>query len=55
MLEPENEWGSQINNTWNGMVGKVAERKADVGLAAFTYTIERLSYVDFLAPIICSR
>ena len=55
MLEPEVDWGNLVNNTWIGMIGKVVEGKADVGLAAFSLSPERLSYINYLAPILRSK
>ena len=55
MAEPECDWGNLVNNTWLGMIGKVVEGKADVGLAAFSFTMDRMSYIDFLTPIFRTR
>ncbi|KAK7098048.1 hypothetical protein V1264_004938 [Littorina saxatilis] len=51
-LVNDNNYGmrSPVNNTWNGMIGELISRKADVAIAGLTITAERERYVDFSKP-----
>ncbi|XP_037789134.1 glutamate receptor ionotropic, delta-2-like [Penaeus monodon] len=47
----DGNWGSQLaNGTWNGMVGMVARKEADMGVAPFTVTLQREEAIDFTFP-----
>ncbi|KAL8621467.1 hypothetical protein ACOMHN_058229 [Nucella lapillus] len=41
---------SEINNTWNGMIGELIDKRADMAIAGLTITAERERYVDFSKP-----
>lgn len=51
-LVPDNSYGmrSELNNTWNGMIGQLVAKKADMAIAGLTITAERERYVDFSKP-----
>lgn len=40
---------------WTGVMGKLDEKKTDIGVGEFTVTQERLDIVDFSVPIIVSK
>nr|KAG5705420.1 hypothetical protein BaRGS_004547 [Batillaria attramentaria] len=40
----------ESNNTWNGMIGELIDRKAHMAIAGLTITAERERYVDFSKP-----
>ncbi|XP_047477878.1 glutamate receptor ionotropic, delta-1-like [Penaeus chinensis] len=47
----DGNWGSRMaNGTWNGMVGMVARKEADMGVAPFTVTLAREEAIDFTFP-----
>ncbi|XP_024130747.1 glutamate receptor ionotropic, delta-2 [Oryzias melastigma] len=47
-LAPEQKYGSlQSDGQWNGLMGELVFKRADVGLSALTITPERESVVDF--------
>ncbi|KAJ6635350.1 Glutamate receptor ionotropic, kainate 1 [Pseudolycoriella hygida] len=51
VVDPANTYGSrQPNGKWNGMVGDIIERRADVAAAAMTINAEREAVVDFTVP-----
>ncbi|KAJ9585863.1 hypothetical protein L9F63_020505, partial [Diploptera punctata] len=50
--EPEDEWGNLVNGSWRGMIRNIVVGQADVAVAAFSFSADRLSSVDFLPPII---
>ena len=52
MITPENFWGVKLpNGTWNGVMGVMERREADVSTNGLVATNARKSVVDFLAPI----
>jgi hypothetical protein len=52
MIPPENFWGVELpNGTWNGIMGVMERREADVSSNGLVATSARMSVVDFLAPI----
>uniref|UniRef100_A0A9J7YTZ2 Glutamate receptor n=1 Tax=Cyprinus carpio carpio TaxID=630221 RepID=A0A9J7YTZ2_CYPCA len=47
-VAPDHKYGSQqADGTWNGLIGELVFKRADVGLSALTITPERESVVDF--------
>ena len=44
-------WGSVTNGTWNGMVGMLKDKLADIVAADLTITNERSTVVDFLPAL----
>ncbi|KPP70625.1 glutamate receptor ionotropic, delta-2-like [Scleropages formosus] len=47
-VAPDHKYGSlQADGVWNGLVGELVFKRADVGLSALTITPERESVVDF--------
>ncbi|XP_044145443.1 glutamate receptor ionotropic, kainate 4 [Bufo gargarizans] len=40
----------ELNGTWNGMVGELISRKADLAVAGLTITAEREKVIDFSKP-----
>jgi hypothetical protein len=52
MIPPENFWGVELpNGTWNGVMGVMERREADVSSIGLVATSARMKVVDFLAPI----
>ncbi|KAL8581027.1 hypothetical protein ACOMHN_048061 [Nucella lapillus] len=51
-LVGDNNYGMRNpeNNTWNGMIGELIGKKADMAIASLTITAERERYVDFSKP-----
>ncbi|KAG7169897.1 Glutamate receptor-like 52, partial [Homarus americanus] len=50
-LPYDGNWGTKLpNGTWNGMVGMVYRREADLGVAPFTITLERAQAIEFTFP-----
>ncbi|CAH0399801.1 unnamed protein product [Chilo suppressalis] len=51
-IVPGNLYGSYNKETkkWDGLVGHLLERKADLAICDLTITYERRSYVDFTTP-----
>ncbi|KAG1692283.1 Glutamate receptor ionotropic, kainate 2 [Nymphon striatum] len=48
-------FGVKLNNgSWNGMIGELIDKKADIALAPLSMTIEREKVVDFSPPILHS-
>jgi len=58
-LVADNSYGKQVNDSdprqWNGMVGEVMSRVADVAAAPLTHTLERDNFVDFTDPFHSTR
>jgi hypothetical protein len=51
-ITPEKFWGVELpNGTWNGVMGVMERREADVSSIGLVATSARRSVVDFLAPI----
>ena len=51
IVEPEDFlYGSDFDGDgqWNGIIGMVQRREADIGLSAFTQTVERRKVIDYL-------
>uniref|UniRef100_A0A8C2GY26 Glutamate receptor, ionotropic, delta 2 n=1 Tax=Cyprinus carpio TaxID=7962 RepID=A0A8C2GY26_CYPCA len=47
-VAPDHKYGSQqADGTWNGLIGELVFKRADVGLSALTITPDRESVVDF--------
>uniref|UniRef100_A0A6Q2WWK3 Glutamate receptor n=1 Tax=Esox lucius TaxID=8010 RepID=A0A6Q2WWK3_ESOLU len=47
-IAPDHKYGSQqADGFWNGLIGELVAKRADVGLSALTITPERESVVDF--------
>ncbi|XP_023692515.1 glutamate receptor ionotropic, delta-2 isoform X1 [Paramormyrops kingsleyae] len=47
-VAPDHKYGSlQADGVWNGLIGELVFKRADVGLSALTITPERESVVDF--------
>ena len=46
----DNKHGSKINGSWNGVIGDVHKRKADIGVSFLSMTKFRSEAVDFPAP-----
>uniref|UniRef100_A0A4X2L7D9 Glutamate receptor n=1 Tax=Vombatus ursinus TaxID=29139 RepID=A0A4X2L7D9_VOMUR len=45
---PDGKYGHQLHNTsWNGMIGELINKRADMAISAITITPERESVVDF--------
>ncbi|CAD5120047.1 DgyrCDS8629 [Dimorphilus gyrociliatus] len=50
IIEPkEAAIGTLINGTYNGAMGMIYRKEADIGVGAFTVTAQRLKAVDFLS------
>ncbi|XP_041358488.1 glutamate receptor-like isoform X2 [Gigantopelta aegis] len=50
-LVADNTYGVKLkNNTWNGMIGELLQKKADMAVAPLTITAERERFVDFSKP-----
>ncbi|KYN06919.1 putative glutamate receptor, partial [Cyphomyrmex costatus] len=54
LLDPVDSFGSwnQKKNAWTGAIGKLVDNEADIGIAAFTVTNDRLRDIDFTIPLI---
>ncbi|XP_014016408.1 glutamate receptor ionotropic, delta-2 isoform X1 [Salmo salar] len=47
-VAPDHKYGSQqADGVWNGLIGELVAKRADMGLSALTITPERESVVDF--------
>jgi hypothetical protein len=44
--------GSLVNGKWNGIVGELIDKKADLAAAALTITSLREQYIDFTEPFL---
>lgn len=40
---------------WSGVIGRLIDKKVDIGVADFTMTEERLGVIDYTASLISSR
>ncbi|XP_067046394.1 glutamate receptor 2-like isoform X1 [Acropora muricata] len=50
-LSPDGQYGGKTeNDTWNGMMGELVNRRADIALAGLTITELREKVVDFSVP-----
>ncbi|XP_018371881.1 PREDICTED: uncharacterized protein LOC108766848 [Trachymyrmex cornetzi] len=53
ILDPVDSFGSwDPQNGWSGAIGKLVNNEADIGIAAFTVTNDRLNAIDFTIPLI---
>ncbi len=50
--QPDGKWGSLLEDgsSWSGMIGNLAEKRADLTLTPLTMTPERKEAVDFAHP-----
>ncbi|XP_018307131.1 uncharacterized protein [Mycetomoellerius zeteki] len=57
ILDPVDSFGSwnPQKNSWTGAIGKLVDNEADIGIAAFTITNERLNHIDFTIPLISTQ
>ena len=46
----DGSYGSKVNGSWNGLIGDVHRKKADLAVAPLMLTKGRSEAVDFLAP-----
>eukprot|EP01080_Neovahlkampfia_damariscottae_P005671 gene5671-9492_t len=46
----DGKFGEKINGTWNGVMGELVSKRADVTFAPLTYTAERATDVSFSSP-----
>ena len=44
--------GSIINGKWNGIIGELIDKKADLAAAALTITSLREQFIDFTEPFL---
>ncbi|KAJ6222831.1 hypothetical protein RDWZM_001376, partial [Blomia tropicalis] len=47
LIDAEQKWGSKTNGTWNGIVGLIYKRVADIGLCGISNTPDRADEIDF--------
>lgn len=47
LMDMKNQWGTKVNDTWDGVIGMVYYGKADFGMCGLSPTYERLKFVDF--------
>ncbi|XP_069181977.1 glutamate receptor ionotropic, delta-1 [Procambarus clarkii] len=51
VLPCDGNWGNKLpNGSWDGMVGMVIRKEADLGVAPFTITLERAQVIEFTFP-----
>lgn len=43
------------NKSWSGVIGRIVDGEADIGVAELTMTVQRMAVVDFTLPLILSR
>lgn len=57
LVYKEDAYGSydQETNAWSGVMGRMIKHEADIGVAEFTMTGQRLDWVDFTLPLMLSR
>ena len=46
-IAPDGHWGSKVNGTWNGIVGLLHNKQADISVAPLTTTPQRATGMDF--------
>ena len=46
-IAPDGHWGSKVNGTWNGIVGLLHNKEADISIAPLTTTPQRSTAMDF--------
>ena len=50
-MAPDGQYGEQDENgNWNGIMGELVNRKADIGIGAIKMLAERESVIDFTVP-----
>ena len=49
---PDSKWGTRVNATWNGIVGQLVRREADLSSGGLSQSPERGKAVDFSTPVI---
>ena len=50
-MAPDGQYGEQDENgNWNGIMGELVDRKADIGIGAITMLADRESVIDFTVP-----
>ena len=50
-MAPDGQYGEQDEfGNWNGIMGELVNRKADIGIGAITMLAERESVIDFTVP-----
>ncbi|EDV24468.1 uncharacterized protein TRIADDRAFT_14565, partial [Trichoplax adhaerens] len=49
-VESDMIYGAKKNGTWNGLIGELVEKKADLAFADLTITAEREEVVEFTKP-----
>lgn len=55
IVPPDGAWGVKDKyGNWNGMIGQLVRGEAEVGLAEFSMTKERLQDLDFADPLFFS-
>jgi hypothetical protein len=55
-IPDERSYGTEDKNgSWNGMVGEVSKKRADMGLNLFIFSAKRVAVVDFLPPIFSTK
>jgi len=54
VLSPDGKWGSPRDGKWDGMVGMVANKEADLVAADLTTTQRRMEVLDFSLPFLTS-
>ncbi|ODN02749.1 Glutamate receptor ionotropic, NMDA 2B [Orchesella cincta] len=50
----DSKWGTYVGHKWNGLIGELINRKADVALASLMINSEREAVVDFSVPFMDS-
>jgi len=54
VLSPDGKWGSPRDGKWDGMVGMVANKEADLVAADLSTTQRRMEVLDFSLPFLTS-
>ena len=44
--------GTLVNGKWNGIIGELVDKKADLAVAALTITSLREQFIDFSEPFL---
>ena len=57
LVSVENMFGdySIENDSWSGVIGKLATKEVDMGVAEFGRSVSRLLVVDFTVPLLIPR
>ena len=48
----DNNWGRNINGSWNGMIGNILKGDVDILGSSFTYSLERYEVIDYIFPMV---